>query len=145
MKKTIFTILLVLLFSSCAVKKSPAADQVCFKEKCFNVEVMTTNEELMRGLMFRKSLDPDAGMLFVFPQSLPYHFWMKNTLIALDMIWLDESYKIVYIASNVPPCIKDPCPSYAPESSARYVLELNAGACQKFGISVGEMAKIILK
>jgi uncharacterized membrane protein (UPF0127 family) len=87
--------------------------------------------------MFRSSLGADQGMLFVFAQSAPHRFWMKNTLIALDMIWLDYARRVVHIAHNVPPCKIDPCPSYGPQHPAIYVLELNAGQAQRIGLAVG--------
>ena len=67
-------------------------------------EIVDTPETIERGLMFRKSLGPNEGMLFVFEQAGFYPFWMKNTLIPLDIIWLDADWRIVSIAASVPPC-----------------------------------------
>jgi uncharacterized membrane protein (UPF0127 family) len=116
---------------------SSIRDQVCFKDICFDVEVVRTSPERERGLMFRPSLDPRRGMLFVFTQSAHHRFWMKNTLIPLDMIWLDHARRVVHIAPNVPPCKIDPCPTYGPENPAIYVLELNAGQAEKIGLALG--------
>ena len=77
-------------------------------------------------------------MLFMFPRNDVYSFWMKNTLIPLDMIWIDEGRKIVHLKQDVQPCRADPCPSYSPEVSARYVLELPAGDAARRGITVGD-------
>ncbi len=66
------------------------------------IEVARTPEERARGLMFRPSMPPDAGMLFVFEEDVQAAFWMKNTLIPLDMIWLDRDARIVWIAESVP-------------------------------------------
>jgi uncharacterized membrane protein (UPF0127 family) len=119
-------------------------DQVCFPRKCFNVEVVQKEEELRRGLQFRKSLDRGSGMLFIFKESWPYAFWMKDTLIPLDMIWMDDTRKVVHVEHNVPPCTMDPCPSYPPKQAALYVLEINAGYAEKFGLQIGDIAEFRL-
>ena len=118
------SLFLLLSLDSCV----SSADRVCFGsfQKCVRVEVVQKPDELSRGLMFRKSLPANAGMLFIFPKSDIYPFWMKNTLIPLDIIWLDETQKIVHIEHDVPPCSSDPCPVYTPPFTARYVLEVNA-------------------
>jgi uncharacterized membrane protein (UPF0127 family) len=63
---------------------------------------------------------------------------MKNTLIPLDMIWIDENRRIAHITPDVPPCKADPCPSYPPNVQARYVLELAAGVAAKHGLKDGD-------
>jgi uncharacterized protein len=105
----------------------------------FKVEVAKTEAEQMRGLMFRKSLEEGKGMLFAF--DLPYRptFWMKNTLIPLDMLFVGKDLKIKDIAANVPPCpAQTVCPLYTPQESVLYVLELNGGAAQRQKIEVGD-------
>ena len=99
-------------------------------------ELADTDETRMRGLMFRESLAPDAGMLFVFPVSEPQGFWMKNTKIALDLIWLNDRKEIVYFVT-ADPCKKDPCQTYQPIQKAKYVLEVNAGYVKKHGLQLG--------
>lgn len=118
-----------------------AGDQVCFRQHCYHVEIADDDMERMRGLQNRTTLFPDAGMLFIFPESERHAFWMKDTLIPLDMIWLDSSRKVVHIESNVPPCRKDPCPTYTPATAALYVLELNAGQAASRGITLGDKAE----
>lgn len=120
-------------------------DQVCFAQKCINVEVVEKEEELQRGLQFRESLDPGGGMLFVFKESRPHAFWMKDTLIPLDMIWMDDARRIVHIEGNVPPCPADPCPRYTPAAEALYVLEVNAGHAAKLDLKVGDTAEFRLR
>ena len=105
----------------------------------FAVEIVTTDEERARGLMNRTSLPRDRGMLFVFATDEEHSFWMKNTLIPLDMVWLDQGRRVVAFHSNVPPCRVDPCPNYAPGASARYVLELNGGTAAEAGVKVGDL------
>ena len=66
---------------------------------------------------------------------------MKETLIPLDMIWMDYARRVVFIAADVPPCKSDPCPTYTPPRDALYVLEVNAGYTQKNSIKVGDAAE----
>ena len=101
-------------------------------------EVAVTEAERARGLMFREKLLPDQGMLFVFERESAYAFWMKNTLIPLDMLWLDRDRRIVHIERNVPPCKSDPCPSYDPGRPGLYVLELAAGVSDRFGLKLSD-------
>jgi uncharacterized membrane protein (UPF0127 family) len=76
-------------------------------------------------------------MLFIFDLNQPQRFWMKDTLISLDMIWLDFAKRVVHIEHHVPPCAGDPCPSYGPRESILYVLEVNAGHAREMGLAVG--------
>lgn len=101
------------------------------------VEIAANDESRAAGLMFRGQLDRNRGMLFLFPSTGHYPFWMKNTLIPLDIIWIDESRKIVHIKNDVPPCRADPCTSYPPNVQARSVLELAAGEAARHRLEVG--------
>jgi len=102
------------------------------------VEVPDDGEEHMRGLMFRQHLPWNGGMLFAFNSEESRAFWMKNTLIPLDMIFVDDNSEIVDIIENVPPCEQDPCPVYPSEEPAQYVLEVNAGFVQQNAVQVGD-------
>ena len=95
-----------------------------------------------RGLMFRKSLPADSGMLFVFPNEAIQSFWMKNTKIPLDLIFISVDDKIVDIKNNFLPCTVDSCPVYQSVAPAKYVLEINAGEVEKEGINIGMSIKI---
>ncbi len=99
-------------------------------------ELAYTDETRMKGLMFRDSLAAEAGMLFIFPYMDRHSFWMKNTLISLDIIWLNERKEIVYFTTAVP-CTSDPCTSYVPMQKAKYVLEVNEGFAKKHGLKIG--------
>ncbi len=135
-------VLFLCFFSAgCFSGSAEQQDQVCFGDKCVQVEVVRKEEELHRGLQFRKSLAPDHGMLFIFQQSGPYAFWMKDTLIPLDMIWMDDARKVVHIEHNVPPCAADPCPRYPPGQPALYVLEVNAGYAAALGLQLNDQAE----
>jgi uncharacterized protein len=118
---------------------SQIKDQICFKTRCVNVEIASSDKERMAGLQFRKFLLMDSGMLFVFQKKGRYNFWMKDTLIPLDMIWMDESRRIVHIEKNVLPCKNDPCPSYSPEQDAMYVLEINTGEAKRMELKEGDI------
>ncbi len=114
--------------------------QICFGEKCVTIEVADTDAARIRGLQGRFALDEDAGMLFVFPQEDVVSFWMKETLIPLDMIWLDRNLRVVDIRADAPPCRANPCPIYTPAGRALFVLEINAGAAKAYNIKTGEKA-----
>jgi uncharacterized membrane protein (UPF0127 family) len=102
------------------------------------VEIASDDDTRTQGLMYRDRLPEDRGMIFLFPQTGEYPFWMKNTLIPLDMIWIDESHRIGHIAHDVPPCKADPCPSYPPNAPAKYVLETAAGVTAKHHLKDGD-------
>lgn len=140
-KKLIYSVvlvcLLVLSFSILAFLKSGEIKQVCFSEKCVEVEIVNTPETRQKGLMFRESLGENEGMLFIFEEEGLYPFWMKNTLIPLDIIWISQDMQIVDIKTAVP-CNEDPCPNYSPSGKALYVLEVNAGFAERKGIEIGD-------
>ena len=108
----------------------------------YTLELALTPEDQAQGLMYRESLPPNTGMLFVFPASEPHHFWMKNTMILLDMIWMDETGKVVFVSANTPPCKADPCATYGPDGAARQVLEIAGGMAAKEKITVGSTLAI---
>jgi len=91
-----------------------------------------------KGLMFRHFLKENQGMLFIFENQDFHSFWMKNTLIPLDIIWISQEKRIVYYVENAEPCRKDPCPSYIPIQKAKYVLEVKAGLIKKEKIKIGD-------
>ncbi len=101
------------------------------------VDIANDPEERSRGLMFRKSLEWNNGMLFVFNEERNLTFWMKNTYIPLDMMFIDNDLKIVDIKENVSPCLEENCPTYPSNKPAKYVLEVNAGFVQKNKINIG--------
>jgi len=108
-----------------------------------SVEIAADDELRAQGLMYRDHIDPGKGMLFVFPRDDVFSFWMKNTRIPLDMIWVDANKRIVGIRENVPPCKVADCPSYGPGVVARYVLEVGGGEAAKHGLKVGDLLQFI--
>lgn len=137
-----FVLITLMIYSSYFTPKSPDYSKVCFGRNCFNVEIADTAEERARGLMFRNNLGEDRGMLFIFESEGVYPFWMKNTLIPLDIIWMDSEKKIVYISRNTTPCETEVCPSYNPNKKSKYVLEINGGLCDRLKIKEGDVAVI---
>lgn len=121
----IVAVLVLPLLFSC--RSAVSQDRVCFSGDCYDVELALTPGTRQRGLQHRPQMALDQGMLFVFPVSSVYGFWMKDTLIPLDIIWLDQNRRIIHIEERVPPCESDPCPVYGPVQPALYVLEINAG------------------
>jgi len=94
--------------------------------------------------MFRESLADRTGMLCLFPRDDESHqFWMKNTLIPLDIIWLDAQGKVLYISANTPPCKADPCPNYGPDFAIASVLEIAGGMAEKEKVTVGSTLRLM--
>ena len=123
-----------------AAPPAPAAGpSVTLDGRVFTVEVATTPSEQAHGLMQRTSMAAGHGMLFMFPDSQPRTFWMKNTLIPLDMLFFDADGRLVAIQANAQPCKADPCQLYPSDAPARYVLEVNAGTAAKLGARTGDV------
>lgn len=120
----------------------PVENKVCFGPNCFSVELAKTDAEREKGLMNRADLAKNAGVLFIFDTEDIYPFWMKNTLIPLDIIWLSKDYKVVFISENAQPCKNLICMPINPSVEAKYVLEINAGIAQKLNIKTGDLVQI---
>jgi len=109
--------------------------------KVLQVEVMVKDEDRAMGLMFRPELPLDRGLLFVFDESEFHGIWMKNCRFPIDIVWLDDSHRVVHVAEAVPPCAKEPCPVYQPMRKAVYVVEVNAGLARREKAAVGAELK----
>ncbi len=131
-------ILLILNFSKAT--KYPIS-QVCIDTSCFQVEVADTFFTQEKGLMNREKLSQDQGMLFIFKNPDIYTFWMKNTLIPLDIIWIDQNQKIVDITKNATACNTETCPEFKSSQHVKYVLEINAGISQEKKFQTGQMVE----
>jgi uncharacterized membrane protein (UPF0127 family) len=140
MRKIIF--LIFFLFLPALVLAGENNKKICFNETCVNAEIVDSEASRAQGLMFREVLPEKSGMLFIFPGDGVYSFWMKNTLIPLDIIWLDKDFKVVHIKSFIPPCRTFDCPSYNPGLEARYVLEVNAGFALFHRIEINDKANL---
>lgn len=149
MKRKIFFIVISLFFSLSIVAwvllqnhRPEKQNKVCFRNHCFNIELAVTSEERSTGLMFREKLDSKRGMLFVFNEEGKHSFWMKNTLIPLDIVWINKNKEIIFISENTSPCKGSSCPTIKPTEKAKYVLEINGGISKKIGLVVGDKVKI---
>jgi len=109
---------------------------------CFQVELAERIFEQQRGLMYRNSLDKDKGMLFVFNKEANYPFWMKNTLIPLDIIWIDRNSKVVFIKENAKPCTSQDCEIINPNQKSQYALEISGGITKELGLDIGDYIDI---
>jgi len=118
------------------------AEAVFPDQTVVSLEVARNEPERSRGLMHRASMPERSGMIFLFERPGIYPFWMKNTLIPLDMFWTDTGGKVVWIAESVPPCQADPCPEYPPKAVASYVIETNGGFAKRHGVKVGDVVTL---
>lgn len=133
----------ILLLCSCTgLQEEPATPSACIEDTCFTVEVADTAAMHALGLMYRGRLEPDKGMLFVFDKEEVHGFWMKNTLIPLDIIWMDSEGEVLFIKENAQPCGSEECLATRPAVNALYVLEINAGKAKESGIDVGDRMEL---
>jgi uncharacterized protein len=110
-------------------------------KKAVSVEIAKEDAHRQRGLMFRKSMPEDEGMLFIFEDSRPLSFWMHNTCIPLDMIFVAPDGTIVGIEENTPTLSDD---TFSSGCDARFVIEMNAGWARKNGVQAGQRVKLPL-
>lgn len=109
-----------------------------------NAEVADDETERAAGLMLRKSLGEAEGMLFVYPSASAVNFWMKNTLIPLDIVFISEDFIVVKIHHAVP-CVEEPCQLYSSGQPIKYVLEVNENLTVEYGIMEGESRVEIIR
>jgi hypothetical protein len=137
-------LLLLVLLAGCDKPTTEAdfytSDIVLPGGQVIKTEFVYDTAGALRGMQFRNSIAPDHGMLYAHRIPGKYGYWMYQTLIPLDMIWMDPKNKVVEIVENAPPC-KTPasqCPHYGGNEVAQYVLELGAGMVKKYGVKVGD-------
>jgi len=134
---TAFFLLLALRCSDTTAAAGPTVTITYPTGVRIQAELADTPQKRARGLMFREKLASNAGMLFVFEDAGEWSFWMKDTKVALDILWLGPDKRIVSIEENVPVCPKDPCPEYKPNKDALYALELPAGSVKREKLAKG--------
>ncbi len=132
---TIGVALLIVSITNGYTQKFFPISPLRINQTTFTIELATTKAQLEQGLMQRKSLPEDTGMLFIFPKIALVSMWMKNTFIPLDMVFIDEHGMITDIAEHTTPLSEKIISSKLP---AKAVLELNAGTCKKQGIKIGD-------
>jgi len=109
------------------------------KDLTITAEVTDNDHDRQRGLMYRKSMPDDHGMIFIFDHKDDHSFWMKNTCIPLDMLYLDDDGLIVGIEENTPTLSED---TFSVGCESKYVLEMNAGWTRKHGVKAGQKVKL---
>jgi uncharacterized protein len=114
----------------------PISAQVAIGSRVLGLEVAKTAQQQATGLMYRKSLADDRGMLFEFKPPQSVRFWMKDVAIPLDMIFIKDG-KVTAIAAAVPPCKTNPCPTYGAGTPIDRVIELRGGRAKELGLKVG--------
>jgi uncharacterized membrane protein (UPF0127 family) len=134
MKKIILILTLIFLVGC---QTGPTVE---FETTKIPVEVAQTSEQRGQGLMHRESLE--GGMVFVFEDETQRSFWMKNTLIPLDMMFVGSDMTIREIKRDIQPCEADPCESYPSQYPAKYVVEVNAGFSDENGIKEGQKIEL---
>lgn len=127
------------LYSSTEQSLEGNHTEIYFEDHSFSVEIADTPEERARGLMYREELGEDEGMLFVYEEEDYRSFWMKNTLIPLDIIFLDSDFEVINIekAHPEPNTSDENLASYESERPAQYVLEINQNRSEEIGLEKG--------
>lgn len=123
-------LLIALIFINYKTETSGELKEACIGKSCFRINISDSPEERAKGLMFAESMKENEGMLFIFDEEGKYNFWMKNTLIPLDIIWISKDMKIIDIKQGQPGNET----ALIPKDKAMYVLEINSG----FNFSVGD-------
>jgi len=148
-----FFIVILLLFGSCKTETKQAlkTETIHFTKEGlltvsranvdtinarFNIEIAESDYETQTGLMYRNSMEDNQGMLFIFPDVAMHSFYMKNTVIPLDIIYIDENLRIVSFQKNAKPFDETGLSSKVP---VKYVFEINAGLSEKLGLEIGDL------
>jgi len=112
------------------------------QQRIVYVAIARNDNERERGLMFQRDLGENQGMLFIYPDLARRSVWMKNTLLALDVVFLSGDGRIVARLENLQPCHRDPCRIYDSKVPARYMLELSAGYIEKHALKPGQQISL---
>ena len=139
-KKIILILIFLIFLASCTKYRNVYIDNG-MEEIKVRAEIADTQEKREMGLMFRKHLGENKGMFFAFDADATYNFWMKNTLIPLDIIFISKDFKIVEIV-YAEPCSEEPCKIYQTASYSKYILEVNGNFTVRNGIEVGDKVAI---
>ena len=133
-----FILLTILIFLFLNSTRSKKFVKIKIKGTVLKVEVADTSLKRMKGLMFRKSLPRNSGMLFVFNSKNYHTIWTVNMRFPIDIIWLDEKMRVVDMVEDAQPC-RISYKVYKPRKKAKYILEVNSGVCKKHGIKLGSV------
>lgn len=137
---TFWQVMSLLIALSCDIAAEGKNNSILFIEQQIIVHVEIANNQSQReyGLMHRTHLAQNQGMLFSYPDQALRRMWMKNTLLPLDVLFLDDEKRIVSLLENLQPCRHAPCPIYTSRVPARYMLELNANFINRHQITIGQ-------
>lgn len=149
MRKGMLTLLPLLLIlavaAGCAQQPAGTGTGTAFMPDGTSVQLEVVSYKdpagMAQGLSYRDSLCPQCGMLFVFEKAGPQSFWMPDMRFSLDMIFLDEEFKVVDVAQNMEPC-GEVCVPYQSKQYAMYVLEVNGGFVEAHGVEEGQRLRI---
>ncbi len=125
--------------STTTIVMNPTRDVTLPDGTAIAAEVEIKPEDMARGMMYRDSVAPDHGMLFVHAETGQYPYWMANCKFPLDIIWMDSTHKVVEISAKTPPCPQggSDCPNYGGHAPAQFVLELGGGQAAQHSVTVG--------
>ena len=138
----VIIVIIAVLFFVLSNHSTKTVVQIHTLGKTYNImaEVANTDNERADGLMWRRELPEDEGMLFVYAEEGMRSFWMKNVLISLDMLFIGADNRIKHIEKSVPICLLDKkqCESYSSQVPVLNVLELQAGFSEKYNVNIGD-------
>lgn len=150
-KRVITMILLAVLLMSVSVflveRKESSVIVVTFPSGVeLEAEVADTPEKLLFGLAFRDVLPPNGGMLYIFEDTGLHRVRTKEYRFPVDILWVDDSHRVVHLLEHAEPCSKDPCPLFGPPPEpARYVIQAESGFLKKAGVAKGDELKYTLR
>ncbi|MEK6844941.1 MAG: DUF192 domain-containing protein [Nanoarchaeota archaeon] len=136
-----FTFFILIIFVFIYYNNFGEIKKICFEENCFDLEIADNKNKRDRGLMFRDSLCENCGMLIIFEEKGNYKFWMKNTKIPLDIIWINKNLEVIYIAEAAL-CVTEECKIYNSQENSSYVLEINKGKSKDIRLEVGSKMEL---
>ncbi|MGA2737591.1 MAG: DUF192 domain-containing protein [Bryobacteraceae bacterium] len=142
----LWTVLLTLMGAGCGGPQTEGSDLLRTRKVVLpngqeiRAEVEMNDVDMQKGMMFRDSLARDRGMLFIHPTPGMYPYWMYQTKIPLDIIWMDTAHRIVEISPDTPPCKTKAslCGNYGGHQTAQFVLELGGGEARRLGLGLGQ-------
>jgi len=142
--KRLIPVFIILILFMINLTAAPQFISMFFGSEEFLVEIADTEKEKAVGLMFRKEIPDNFGMLFVYSDEDYRGIWMKNTFVNLDLIYLNSAKEIIEIIYNVPPCRKEPCKTYISKNIAQYVLEIKGNRAKSLKLKTGDRIFFIL-
>ena len=149
MSRFLFVVCLSMVIAACQREETKSVEQFYLRPVILpdgttvHAEVNTQKADMGRGMMFRDSFPEGRGMLFIHGTPGLYPYWMYQTKVPLDIIWMDRAGRVVEISENTPPCTTkaSECPNYGGTKEATVVLELPGGSGRRHGVALGEVIR----